>query len=262
MNCEEIRKLLAEGRPLTDQAQKHVDSCAGCRTMIEALNQQAAGPDPRRLAEIESTVLAGIKPVRPLPSDRVLITIAVLSFIGFSVLPTIRYGMTAVRVFSGFQQVAYYSLIAFLAILFSAATVQNMIPGSRKYVSVRALLVGSFLALALVASVLFENFSTAHFVEYGLPCLKLGTACAVVSGILAFSLIRKGFFTSRLASGTLLGFFAGLSGVGALALICPVRNAAHIIVWHLGTMVIGGLAGTLIGLLVERREPIGNLAEE
>jgi hypothetical protein len=219
------------------------------RAMLEALPQPGDAPDRQRLEQIRSRITSSLNPVKPLPSDRVLILIALLCFIGLSLLFAIRSGVSGLHVLSGVQQVAYYGFIAVLAVLFATATVEHMIPGSKKRVNAPALVIGSFVSLALIICLLFQEFSLNHFVEYGLPCLKLGTECGLVSGLVAFWLVRKGFFTSPVASITLLGLFAGLSGFAALAFICPVLNAPHILVWHLGPMIIGGLGGGVVGIL-------------
>jgi hypothetical protein len=222
------------------------------RAMLDALPQPGDAPDSQRLEQIRRRIALSLKPVKPLPSDRALISIAFLCFIGFSLLFAIRFGVSGLQVLSGIQQFAYYGFIVVLAVLFATATVERMIPGSKRRVNTPALVIGSFVSLALVICLLFENFALDHFVEYGLPCLELGSECGLVSGLTAFWLVRKGFFTSPVASITLIGLFAGLSGFAALAFICPVLNAPHILVWHLGVMVVGGLGGGAIGVLKKR----------
>ena len=132
---------------------------------------------------------------------------------------------------------------------FSVTTVQEMIPGSKRKSSPRWAIAAATLSLALLVSVLFRNFDLDRFVALGIPCLRLGCICAVVAGALFWFVLRKGSFTSPVAASTTAGFFAGLAGVAVLALHCPIQNSAHIIVWHLGAMVLGGLGGAIIGTL-------------
>jgi hypothetical protein len=149
--------------------------------------------------------------------------------------------------------VVYYGSFLLLASLFAMDVVEQIIPGSRRRVKPGVLIAGAALFLVALAPVLFENFTLGHFVKNGVPCLEFGTICAAVGGVLGFFLIRKGFLTSPLEAGVLMGCFAGLSGVTALGFVCPFLNAPHILVWHFGTMAIGTAAGALIGVVLQWR---------
>jgi hypothetical protein len=48
------------------------------------------------------------------------------------------------------------------------------------------------------------------------------------------------------------GAFAGLTGVGVLALCCPILNTPHILVWHLGVVLVAMFAGGIAGLALTR----------
>jgi hypothetical protein len=227
MSDEEIRRLLAEG---SDDR-----------------------PDEKRLAEIRGLVTAELRPVRPLPSNPVLIGVALASFALISLLATMYGGHQALRVLSSVQVLVYFGSFLLLAILFAVAVLEQIIPGSKRRVKPGVLMAGAALFLIALAPVLFENFGLDGFVENGVPCLKFGTMFATVGGALGFFLIRKGFLTSPLEAGVLTGCFAGLSGVTALGFVCPFLNAPHILVWHFGTMAIGTAAGALIGLVLQWR---------
>jgi Negative regulator of sigma F len=227
MSDEEIRRLLAEG--------------------------SEDRPDEKRLAEIRGLVTAELRPIRPLPSNPVLIGVALASFALISLLATMYGGHQALHVLSSAQVLVYFGSFLLLAILFAVAVLEQIIPGSKRRVKPGVLMAGAALFLIALAPVLFENFGLAGFVEDGVPCLKFGTMFATVGGALGFFLIRKGFLTSPLEAGVLTGCFAGLSGVTALGFVCPVLNAPHILVWHFGTMAIGTAGGALIGLLLQWR---------
>lgn len=235
MSDEEIRRLLAEGTDLSG-------------TPLEPPDDR---PDEKRLDEIRSLLTARLGPVHPLPPNPVLMGLALTSFALVSLLATMYAGHKALHVLSPFQMVVYFGSFLLLAILFSMAVVEQIIPGAKRRVRPGWLMPGSALFLAALAPVLFENFGLDRFVELGVPCLKLGTICATVGGVMGFFLIRKGFLTSPLEAGVLTGCFAGLSGVAALAFVCPFLNAPHILVWHFGTIAIGTTAGALIGLILQ-----------
>jgi hypothetical protein len=247
MNCGEIKELLSEGRVLTREAQDHLASCAGCRAMMEALVAPAAQPDPKHLSQIQERIAASLKPVRPLPSDRILAGALLVLFTAFSLLAAIPVGYYGFHVLSAYQRLAYYALIMVCAVSLSIIVVEQMIPGSKHKVNPRWTILAIPLSLALMVSVLFHDFDLYRFVARGVPCLRLGCICALTSGVLFWFILKKGFFTSPVMAGTTAGCFAGLAGVTVLALHCPIENAAHIIVWHLGAMVFGSIVGAVVG---------------
>jgi hypothetical protein len=249
MNCDRVKKLLSEGQPLTGSAQDHLASCAGCRGMVQALAPPEAEPDTTRISEIQRLITASLKPVRPLPPDRKLVWSLLSLFTAFSLVAAVPVSYKGFHVLNGYQRFAYYGLIMLCAAGFSITSVQEMIPGSKHKASAKWTIVATILSLALLVSVLFHNFDLGRFVPLGIPCLRLGSVCAVVSGALSWFLFRKGFFASPVAASASVGFFAGLAGVAVLALHCPIENSAHILVWHLGAMVLGGLGGAVVGTL-------------
>lgn len=248
MNCDGINELLSRGQPLTEPAQHHLASCAGCRAILQALTPPPTEPEPQRIVQIQTLIATSLKPVRPLPSNRRLVGNVLAVFIAFSLLAAIPVGYKAFHVLNGYEKFAYYGLILVCAAWFSITTVQEMIPGSKHTASPRWPILAATIALALLVSVLFQDFEMNRFVALGIPCLRLGCVCAVLSGALFWIVVRKGFFVSPLAAGATVGFFAGLAGVAVLALHCPIQNSAHIIVWHLGAMVLAGLGGAILAI--------------
>jgi hypothetical protein len=101
-------------------------------------------------------------------------------------------------------------------------------------------------ALVLLIIVIFKNLGTVHFVTQGIPCLRLGVISALVSGFIGWKLFQRGYLVSPRETITLYGLFAGLVGIAVLALHCPILNSLHVLVWHLGAMLIAGLMGFII----------------
>jgi hypothetical protein len=252
MNCEDIRECLLNQQPLTESAEEHLLSCPGCRATVQALTFPEARPEQERIDHILKLVTTSLEPVQALPSNRVLAFVFLALFILFSLVATIPFGYYGFHVLNAYQRVAYYSVIMLYAIWFSVETVKQMIPGSKRRTSPHLLTVAALISLAILAAALFHNFDLQRFVDLGIPCLRLGSICALLSGGLFWLVLRKGFFTSPLATGITAGFFAGLTGVAVLALHCPILNAPHVIVWHLGAMIVGGVGGALAGGLPRR----------
>ena len=252
MNCDDVNKCLAEGHPLNASAEEHVRTCSGCRSMLDAFGQPAGQPEAARVEQISKLIRSSLEPVRPLPSDGVMIGMAVGLFLGFSILVGVLLGDAGFRSLSALQRFVYYAAIIISAALFGSVTVQEMIPGSRKRLSGGMAALVSFASIVAVAILLFQNFDLADFVRTGVPCLIMGSCCAAVSGLIGYFFIRKGFGVSSLRLFATAGFYCGLAGVGVLSLCCPIQNSVHIIVWHLGAMVLAGLAGAILGLVREQ----------
>ena len=252
MNCEDIRECLLNQQPLTPAAKEHLLSCPGCRATVRALTFPEARPAPERIDHILKLVTTSLEPVQPLPSNWVLALIFLTLSILFSLVATIPFGYYGFHVLNVYQRVAYYGVIMLYAIWFSVATVEQMIPGSKRRTSPHWLALAALLSLAILGAALFHTFDLERFVDLGIPCLRLGSICALLSGALFWFVLREGFFTSPLAAGITAGSFAGLTGVAVLALHCPILNAPHVIVWHLGAMIVGGVGGALAGALPRR----------
>jgi hypothetical protein len=227
MSDEELRRLLAEG--------------------TEVL------PDEKRLAEIRALLASRSAPVHALPSNAVLIAYSLAGFVLVCLLATIYDGHKGLHVLNPFQAIVYFGAFLLLAILFSVAIVEQIIPGARRRVRSGWLVAGMAVLLLALVPGLFDHFGVERFVARGLPCLVFGTMCAVIGGALGFLLIRKGFLTSPLQAIVLTGCFAGLAGTTALAFVCPQLNTPHILVWHFGSTAIGTGVGALIGLVIEWR---------
>jgi hypothetical protein len=138
---------------------------------------------------------------------------------------------------------------------FSIATVQEIIPGSKHRTNAIATILVPTLLLALLVSVLFHNFNLNGFVSLGIPCFRLGVVCAAISAALLCLFLRKGLFATPILAGATVGLFAGLVGIAVLALHCPIENSAHILVWHLGAMVVAGTGGAAVGDLRRLKPP-------
>ena len=248
MNCETVSKLLSEGRPLTASAEEHVRSCPGCRVMLDALAAPTELPDTQVLARIEHSISESLKPVRPLPSDRVMIALATGLLFVFAVI-VIPHGFAALSVLNTAQKLLYYAVIAVSAVLLAMATVHEIVPGGKMRIRPAVAIVATVLSISAVVALLFRDFRLAQFVRLGLPCLEIGTACALVAALLATFLLRKGFATSPLRLFVTAGSLSGLAGVAALALHCPIQNSAHIMVWHLGVIGIAAVVAAALALL-------------
>ncbi len=247
MNCHDLQDCLSRGQPVTGELAEHVEGCGGCRAMLAALSQRHSVPNREVLEGVRRSIAATSVAVRPLPSDGAMISMALVFFVVFSLIATVPFGFDALHELTWAQKSIYYGGISACAISFALVTVEQMVPGSRRRLSAAFVSGASLLLIAGLAVFLFPNFDLSDFVSEGIPCLRLGTACAAISGGLGYLLLRKGFFITAVKAGATAGFFAGLAGIAVLALHCPIENAAHILVWHLGAMLTAGTLGAIAG---------------
>ena len=204
-------------------------------------------PDTATLEKIAAQFSASAKPVRALPSNLALWAICFGIFAAFSLILAKAVRCKAIAVLSDGQMVAYYGILVLFAALFSRAIIERMIPGAKRVVPSFLLSIAALVALSLLVAVLFADRGTENFVSRGIPCLRLGVISALLSGFLGWRLLQRGYLVSPRETITLYGFFAGLLGVSVLALHCPILNSVHVLVWHLGAMLLAGLAGFLWG---------------
>ncbi len=213
---------------------------------------RAERPDPERLNWIRQTLLTDMRPVRALPSDNILTAVVFACILLFSIFATIPFGFLAVPSFTAYQKLLLYPAIAGCAAFCSAAVVGQMIPGSSRNWQPSIPILCSAITLAAIASIVFGDFGLTSFVPRGIPCLRLGVTIAALAFALVCAFLRKGLVTSWLRAGAIGGGLAGLAGVSVLALHCPIQNAPHVLVWHLGVIVASGLGGLLFGSMLDR----------
>ncbi len=254
MTCKQLQRALAENRVLSPEEQQHVDACPGCRALLEAFNS-VVDPEPQHLERIQEQLIAQLTPVSPRPPAWVLVIGAACLVIASAIVISAVTGHAGYFSLNMNERLIYFTALLGAISLLSAAVVQELIPGSRQRVSPVAASAGAITVVALAVSVLFRNFNTEHFAQLGLPCFEIGSAVAFGCGMIAWRFARNSFsfVASPLQSAAMLGFFAGSVGVAVLALRCPLKNSAHILVWHLGSMIFAAsIAIVFCGLWLNR----------
>jgi hypothetical protein len=124
---------------------------------------------------------------------------------------------------------------------------RQVIPGSRHPVSPWLLGIGILGGLLLVTALLFPWAHTSNFAVAGWRCSARGLMIALIAGALAYWSLRRGVILRADLLGASVGLLAGLAGVTVLQFNCPILEAAHIIVWHVGIAISSAIAGFLFG---------------
>ena len=85
----------------------------------------------------------------------------------------------------------------------------------------------------------------------GLKCLGSGLKYAIPGAVLTWLWLRRGAAQSPKLMGVTTGGFAGLIGVTVLEVHCPNLNLYHILVWHLGVILLSVLGCLVLGSAVD-----------
>jgi hypothetical protein len=213
----------------------------------------SAVPDSALVARIRTTLMEAAAPVRPLPSNAALMALCVAVFIALALLLTLPVGFPGFARLDTVSRLIEYPAVLLLAFMLAGSLVDQMIPGTRRVIGPAAGVLVAVLLLSVTAALLFPGPMPKNFVDEGIPCLRLGALCAIPAGGLTWTMMRRGFAADPLSAAIAAGGLSGLLGVGVLALHCPILNAAHIIAWHVGSIVVAALFGALLGWSWSRR---------
>jgi hypothetical protein len=74
---------------------------------------------------------------------------------------------------------------------------------------------------------------------------------SVPAALAIWLVVRRGSIIRPCLSGTILGGFAGLVGLGILEINCSDLNVSHILVWHCGVVVASSLGGGALGAIFD-----------
>ncbi len=97
----------------------------------------------------------------------------------------------------------------------------------------------------------FQSRQESAFVSKGLLCLSVGLKYAIPGALLSWLWLRRGATLFPRLMGATAGGFAGLIGITVLEVHCPNLNLYHILVWHLGVLLLSTLGGLALGAAVE-----------
>jgi len=219
------------------------------RDIDDVLNRATgASPeiDPALLNRIANSLGASLRPVRPLPSSRVLVAILVAACIGVASAGAAILGLHGIRAMSAVRIALIFPALLTLIALAAVVCESEMIPGSRHRVAPWVLLVSGCLALTAVFALLFTDYRSERFVSQGIACLTAGLLLAIPTAVISWWVLHRGFAVNSLAAGVVVGTLAGLAGVSMLELHCPNFEAPHIMVWHTAVLALSGAAGALL----------------
>jgi hypothetical protein len=256
MNCHDVDRILFEHKSVAAElpapVQEHLVTCDHCRELVRALNPSVDDlPSPEILHQIERTLAVGLRPIRPLAPARYFFAIFVAIFILIVAAGVYRLGAFAISVKSPLQSIATLGALAASAGLLAYSLAHQMAPGSRQRIPPRLLPAAVISLLALVMAGLFRFQHEGDFWGSGWACLRAGTPLGLLAALPFWLLLRQGAILSPRVTGVAAGLLAGLVGTSVLEIHCPILDAPHILIWHLGIALLGAVAGLAAGFAAE-----------
>jgi Negative regulator of sigma F len=202
--------------------------------------------------KISGALTASLQPVKPMPAARVLAGQFAAIFVVFAAALITMMGVTGFRTLHPWQALGIVAIFAVGVSLFSLTLAWQIRPGSLQ--KIPAELSWAYFGVGFLtgAALLFPWRGAEAFISRGWPCLLTGSAVAIPGGVLFWLLTRRGVPLSAGAFGGTLGAIAGLLGLTVLQFHCLYQNAAHLLVWHGGILVLSITTGLLVALAIER----------
>jgi hypothetical protein len=255
MNCHDVDQALSQGSPLPLQAEEHAGTCNRCQQLLSALNSPVSTDplSPAALRNIAEKLADNLRPVRPLAPARYFVGAFVGIFVFIVALSVYRSGAFAIAVMTPLQTTAILSTLAIGSGLLVYSLVNQMVPGSRHRISPALLAVGITILVAMVMAVLFQVQQEENFWGNAWVCIRAGTLVGAITAAPFWLVLRRGAILSPRMTGAAAGLLAGLAGTSMLEMHCPILDAWHILLSHLGVAILCALAGLAMGLTAEIR---------
>jgi hypothetical protein len=146
------------------------------------------------------------------------------------------------------QRLVMFTVLAAGAVLAAVTTAQHMRPGAKSLRGAVLFLI-ALVAVEAAFFALFHDYNMGRFVHWGSACLRAGLWCALPAGVLVWLLLRRGYAVAPVSTGAAVGVVAGLAGLTALQLHCPILTIPHMAVWHGGILMGSVAAGAGVGWL-------------
>lgn len=197
-----------------------------------------SAPDPAVLERIAASMTRDLKPVKPLPSTGATVSSLLVVFLAMAVLGASILGFFGLLRLTPGAIALIFPALGGLALLSAAASVNAMIPGSKRPFHPAALMALGCAVMAGIFVLLFRDYSLGSFVPQGISCLRAGLIWAAPTAVFAWMLLRRGYAVDRGAAGLAAGTFAGLAGMAMLELHCPNFRLWHVVIWHVAVVPI------------------------
>lgn len=237
---------------LSQRALEHLRKCERCRRLYQWLTEGLPPQEssPAVYARIQAQLKQSLTPVSPQPSPRVLAARFLMVFLLFSAPMIGMMGTAGLHEMSLTQIIGIGAVLVCGAALLSLSLAWQMSPGSLHRVPPRIAVFTLAAGFLVATAILFPWREPQAFLLRGWSCLKAGLLMAAPAALLFWLLVRRGHTLASGALGATLGAIAGLLGASVLQLTCDRQDAAHLLVWHGGVVVISLGLGILVAWTV------------
>jgi len=256
MNCDDVGRILSEApvpSRLPQAALQHLRECSRCLDAARALDPSRLedAPSSAQLQRIEQTLLADLRPVRPLPSAGYFFLFLAVIFTAAVVAGAWWLGTAGLAAMSTLQCSVVLSALTVSASTLAFTLVQHMTPGGSRAIDSQLLPVAMAASLAVVFALTFSFENVQNFWRAAWGCILPGVIIAAVTAAPLWLALRRGAILSPAWTGAATGLLAGLAGATVLEIRCPNLNAWHILASHLGTAILSATSGYLIGVFAD-----------
>lgn len=208
-------------------------------------------PSESQLRRINASILEDLRPIRPLAPSLILLLACGIVFLAVVAVGALLLGMNGWGTLSLAQRIVLFVTLSVSAFLLAISMVRQMVPGSKHMIAPAVVIVSIPVGLMIVIEALFRSQQEPAFFSAGIMCMKNGLTYSIPAGFLLWLVLRRGAILYPKLAGAIAGGLAGLTGLSVLEVNCPNLNAFHILVWHMGIVVIGSVGGGLLGGAVE-----------
>jgi hypothetical protein len=256
MTCKDLDAVLnsrPRGLALPPEAAEHIAGCPQCSALVRLLDKGPGilQPSDGRLKVIHASVLQDLRPVRPLAPSGIFLVGLAISYVAVAIIGSMQLHTYGWQVLDPLQKTVVFTSLVLGAGALALSMVRQMRPGGRYAVSPAFLPIAVFLLLATGMAAVFQRQEEAAFVSRGLFCLRSGLKYAIPGGLLSWLILRRGAVLAPRLMGATAGGFAGLIGITVLEVHCPNLSLYHILVWHIGVLLLSALGGLALGAAAE-----------
>ena len=203
--------------------------------------------------ELSRTLRASLKPVKPLPSNGVLLLQFLFAFVACATGLIAILGKSGIHIMTAAQVGGMAAILASGSVFFALHLVSRIIPGNR-------IALPFWLGLALVAlgvgaamALLFPWRMPGAFVAEGWPCAVLELAIAIPAAAMFWLMARRGALFGSAGLGAALMAPALCLALMADQAQCMFPQAPHLLVWHGGMAAMLIAAGAALGRIIAGR---------
>lgn len=205
--------------------------------------------------ELKAKVLSNLEPVKPVAPPAVRLVLVALwglaALVGVPALVGLRFNASELGFWLLWGATAGEALAGLLLVFLA---LREGIPGlgaSRGVVG--SALAAAFLVELGVALLTHARCPCPARFGPGVACFASETLLGIPALVLTLFLVVRAYPLSPPRAGLLGGVGAGLLADALQHLVCPVSDPRHVLVWHLGAVILLGLLGLGLGLLWQAR---------